>query len=362
MRYFYALVFLLFIGCGGDSSEGNVNASSLGYGATITDELYQYQWSIHDNDSFFTQYNINTNASIGLDSYIDTYRGDGVRVAIIDDGFNTDAQDLQDAVLYTYDNETQSEGVSEGISSSGSTSHHGTGVASVLGARINGFGMVGVASRTSLILIKYKKEGETDDETIRLFKIAKEQGARVINCSWGTENVPDSVKAYIQELANEGIAIVFASGNGDSNGNAEWIPTNDEANIEEVITVGATNNLNKVTSYSNYGTNLDIVAPGGASSFTKYTGLWRAIISYALSDGGVYYASGTSFAAPIVSGAIALAFQANPNLTLTQINDIIKSTSDHLSGYTYNSSGFNLYTGYGKLNVKKFIKAAEDLR
>jgi len=201
----------------------------------------------------------------------------------------------------------------------------------------------------------------TDTDIIALFDKAAAFGADIISNSWGTGNVSPAVKAKIVDLATnsrggKGITIVFACGNNDQD------MGNDESAIPEVVSVGATNNDNVRAGYSNYGANLDIMAPGG-----EYLGI--TTIDPMGSNGGasidtdylVYNDSngfvGTSAATPIVSGVVALMLEKNPNLTRVEIENILKSSADNIGTVGYDADGRNDYYGYGKINLTSIFSS-----
>ena len=199
----------------------------------------------------------------------------------------------------------------------------------------------------------------SDSETIELFNKAQEFGADIINCSWGTYNVSQSVKEKIVDLATngrngKGIIIVFAVGNDNRN------MGNDESAIPEVIAVGSTNKDNLRTWYSNYGKNLDVMAPGGYEmGITTLdpmgnNGIASIIDNYLLYNDSNSFI-GTSASAPIVSGIIALMLEKNPNLTRIDIENILKNNSDKIGNLQYENDRNNYY-GYGKINLTKIMK------
>lgn len=331
----------------------------------ITDDSFNKQWYLYPNSSFNTQYSISNDASVNIGDYINKYRGKGVKVAIIDDGFNVNNSELASGIISGYYSSAASS-IGE-VCSKGSCGH-GTEVAGVLGARANGNSIAGIASESSMILLKYHNGiyYDTVSETLDLFKKAEEEGAQVINCSWGTGDVSDVIKEYIQELATtgrngKGMIIVFASGNGGDDGIGDDIG-NDESAIPEVIAVGATNANNDRAVYSDYGDNLDVLAPGGEGYETTVEHGILTLTSerYTNMLGALSYTEGTSFSAPLVTGAIALALEINPNLTRVQVDTLLKSTSDKVGSISYDANGFNKYYGYGKINVKKFLQAVEN--
>jgi thermitase len=110
-----------------------------------------------------------------------------------------------------------------------------------------------------------------------------------------------------------------------------------------ILTIGATNSLDVLYSYSNRGNNLDLVAPGNNTT-TLIGGLYGA--------GG-----GTSFAAPVVAGVAALMFSANPALTPGELVDMLKRNADDLG-----PAGWDVTFGNGRVNAARAVSAAAATR
>jgi subtilisin family serine protease len=323
----------------------------------FVDEPYYYQqWYLDKNTTFYLNNNIDENAHIATNKLTQVYTGKGITVAVIDDGLDVTHEDLEGVIVSTFDSLTKGSNVAHTQDSD----FHGTSVTGIIGARVNGKGIQGVASKADIIFLKYQNL-MTDSETIELFNKAEELGADVINCSWGTYNVSDAVKERIQTLSNDGrdgkgISIVFATGN-------DYKSTlgNDESAIPEVISVGASNKDNVRAAYSNYGDNLDVVAPGGF-----YLGITTLDSSgmdgnatldedYLLYNDSNYFI-GTSASAPIVTGIIALMLEKNPNLTREEIETILKNNADKIGAIPY-TDGKNDEYGYGKVNLSKVLES-----
>jgi len=319
------------------------------------EEPYYYQqWYLDKNITFYNENSIDSDANIHTNNLLKIYTGKGVKIAIIDDGLDTTHEDLKNAIIASYDIATHSSNVSPNNFSD----FHGTAVTGIIGARVNGKGIQGIASQAEIIFLKYK-ENMSDSETIELFNKAQEFGADIINCSWGTYDVSPAVKEKIVNLAKngrggKGIIIVFAVGNDNQD------MGNDESAIPEVISVGATDRYNLRAWYSNYGKNLDIMAPGGYDlGITTLDPMGENGVSsldsnYLLYDDSESFI-GTSASAPIVTGVIALMLEKNPNLTRKEVEDILHNTSDKIGNLDY-IDGFNKYYGYGKINLIKIMK------
>jgi len=355
-------IFFIFVGCGGAGTESQttpiyetqtIPEEEQTNSITTVEPYYYQQWYLDKDDTFYNLNRIDSNASIHSENLLQEYSGKGIKIAIIDDGLDTSHEDLYGAITYTYDLTSKSSNVSQTYT----TDNHGTAVTGIIGARVNGKGIHGVASQSEIIFLKFK-ESISDSETIELFNKAEEFGADIINCSWGTYDVSQSVKEKIVDLANngrdgKGILIVFAVGNDDQE------MGNDESAIPEVIAVGSTDKNNERALYSNYGPNLDIMAPGGY--YTGITtldpmnsdGVASIVPNYLLYDDSNAFV-GTSASAPIVSGILALILEKNPNLTRAEIETLLQNNSDKIGNVEY-QNGRNDYYGYGKVNLAKIL-------
>lgn len=352
MRYFLPLLIVIFIGCGGggggDQKEIPQNNPNKPIAKPINDPYFYQQWHLAKNSNFYSQYFVNDNAHVNGGEYYKYYRGKGIKIAIIDDGLQTNHPDLEGAITKTYNFTTGGTNVSQNGSET-----HGTSVTGIIGARANKIGIFGIANESEIMFLKYGN-GIDSSETIKLFKKAHEFGADIINNSWGTPAGPtDATKDAISYYARngrdgKGTLIVFATGNDNIR------KENDESAIPGVIGVGATNRYNLKASYSNYGNHVDLMAPGANDDF----GILTLYPSYLRLNTNLHLFRGTSASAPIVSGALAMLLEVNPNLTRIEVENLIKTTSDKIGSYPYDENGHNMLYGYGKLNITRLLDKA----
>lgn len=203
---------------------------------------------------------------------------------------------------------------------------HGTHVAGIIAAeRNNGRGVKGVANNAQIMSIRAVPNGDEYDKDIAMgIRYAVDNGARIINCSFGKAFSPNSewVHEAIKYAASKNVLIVHAAGNDgldiDRAENTNY--PNDYGNnqgqeiADNVIVVGSlTQNYGSemISSFSNYGqTNVDVFAPG--------SGIYSTMPGNAYKSQG-----GTSMAAPAVSGVAALILSYYPKLTAPQVKKII---------------------------------------
>jgi len=319
-----------------------------------SEPYYQQQWYADIDQVFYDENNIDYNASIHAGEFIKKYTGKDIKIAVIDDGLDVTHEDLNNSIIQTYDILTKSQNVAHTYQSD----YHGTAITGIIAARKNNKGIQGIASESQIIFLKYKPTMR-DSETIELFKKAEEFGADIINCSWGTNDVSESVKEVIQDIAKngrdgKGIIVVFAAGNNNQD------MGNDESSIPEVISVGSSSENNSRAWYSNFGKNLDLIAPGGEDigittlDVMGENGIAILDENYILYDDNFAF-KGTSASAPIVSGIIALLLEKNESLTRKEIEELLHKQSDKIGDIPYNL-GRNDYYGYGKINISKLFE------
>jgi len=325
MRYyiFFALM-MSFYGCSSGTNETTQEYNN-------TNPLFVEQWSIHYDADFYRSNLVDADAHINPQNLLQTYTGKGVKVAVIDDGFDITHPELKDKIIATISVDAQGN-VGSDVGYVDSASYHGTATTGIIAAANNNIGMMGIAPDVELILIKMPQDVD-DVVLMKLFTQAIYNGADVINCSWGTGEVSDSFREFMQNLD---AVVLFASGNGNAN------MGNDESAISSVIGVGATDKDNLRTSYSDYGKDLDIVAPGGYA--LGITALDAQGVAGASEDDYIRYDErrngsevsfiGTSASAPIMSGVVALALQKNPNLTPTQVREILQISTTYIGNNT----------------------------
>ncbi|ADL13490.1 S8 family peptidase [Acetohalobium arabaticum] len=184
---------------------------------------------------------------------------------------------------------------------------HGTHVAGTISARKNGKGVVGVAPNIELYPVKaFDKDGSAKmSDLIEALQWSIDNNLGVLNMSFGVDKNNNSLREAIAKVHEAGITMVAAAGNDST------AAVNFPARYPEVIAVGAVNKDKRLADFSNYGTGLDIVAPG-----VNVQSTWK--------DGQFNELNGTSMATPHVTGIAALILGKFNNLTPARIKRAIK--------------------------------------
>jgi len=210
---------------------------------------------------------------------------------------------------------------------------HGTNVAGTVGARTNNaLGVASMCWNCKLMPIRISDASgyATYSDTASGLTWAADHGAKVANISYivsGSSAVTTAAK-YFQD---KGGVVTVSAGN---------YSTFDSANDNPyILTVSATNINDLHSDFSNYGNNIDVSAPEGVYTTAR--------------GGGYAYAGGTSFSAPIVAGIAALVWSANPALTPTQVQNIVKQSADDLG-----APGWDIYFGSGRVNAARAVAMA----
>lgn len=263
-----------------------------------------------------------------------------ITVAVIDSGLTLEHADLATRTLVAMDIST----MSGGTTYIADTCDHGTMVAGIIGARANNQkGIAGVLWNDNLVLMPVKVTttescGSTDWLMTKGIVWAVDHGARVINVSLATVPGPyggGSAMGYAAVLyAHDAGALVVAAAGNDGM-ETDVFP----AAYPHVVSVASTDPDDSLSSFSNYGRAVDIAAPGAEI-------IWPADPN----DTTYWTRSGTSFAAPMVSGVAAALVAQDPARTPDEIVRILQRTADQPQG-----PGWNKYIGYGRINMYRAL-------
>lgn len=234
---------------------------------------------------------------------------------------------------------------------------HGTVVAGIIAARSSkGFGIAGIDPWATIMPLKAMEiDGQGGSINVsRAVTYAADHGARIINLSVGGKRLSRLEQLAFDYAAKKGVLIVVASGN-EGVDTANWSP----AGLRHALTVAAVDPDLKRPTFSNWGANVALAAPG--VDILSLRARQTDLLMFARNDykpgtavvkGSYYRVTGSSFAAPMVAGAAALLLSVRPELTAVQVTRILEQTARNLSGI-----GTDQFTGYGLIDVDAALKA-----
>ena len=243
------------------------------------------------------------NEKIEVEQVVNTKKNiSSVRVAIIDDGFELDHKEFEHVRLagaYDIPSGTMQ------VAPQSQRDKHGTGILGILFAEGNRSDVRGLIPNAELVTIRQPDTWTSN--TILAFSVAKNMSVDIVNCSWNSPWLLQPVYDVIVDLAEQGrdgkgTAIVFSAGNEGK----ELQPFQHEASIKQAIVIAAYNRKKQRSAYSNWGQSVDAFFPGYAKITTRIGEQYGRI-------------NGTSLAAALASGYIALLMAEQPSISLVEI-------------------------------------------
>jgi subtilisin family serine protease len=330
-------------------------------------------------------------------------KGQGVLVADLDGGFELTHPDLKDNIVGSI---SFVPGETAQFTGPATSASHGTHTAGTIAAIDNNIGVIGIAPKAKLLLVKVLGDGGSGSFSWLLQGLlyAVQQHADVANMSLGAAiprngkylddegNVVNDTKAT-QELlvaiskvtgyaTKNGMTLIAAAGNDANNGNKDASLVNIPADATGVISISATGpigwanaplttNLDRFASYSNYGTPaVSFAAPGGdfmypTNEIVDFRGvhqyLWAldmvlstgrvSIGADGLPSGSYTWMAGTSMATPHATGVAALIIGKNGgNMDPARVEAVLRASADDLG-----KSGRDPYYGYGRVNAYRAV-------
>ena len=338
--------------------------SSISRSGGINDPIYGCQWHLKNDDQFRNS----AGQDIRVEEVWPTYTGDGINVAVVDDGMHYTHEDLKDNVdsSLNHNYNTDTTDIYDYFE------WHGTAVAGLIAAKDNNLGIRGVAPEATIYGYNYLNSvGDAN----RADAMSRNSSVTAVsNNSWGPRDYgePNPV-AQTWEMAVEdgvtsgyggkGVVYVWSAGNGGDNGDDSNL--DEIANYYAIVAACAVGHDDKRSDYSEPGANLWVCGPS-SSGRVGQPGITTT------DNGHRYWGrfGGTSAAAPIVSGVVALMREANTALTWRDVKLILagsarKNDADNTGweqgalqyGSTTDRYNFNHEYGFGMVDAK----AATDL-
>jgi serine protease AprX len=360
-------------------------------------EAHPEVFRVHHNRPIYKE-NYRTSVTVGARAVNESmgYTGAGVGVAVIDSGIATWHDDITkgaSATIYPYGNQRVKKFVDfvNGQSHPYDDDGHGTHVAGIIGG--NGYdsrgekaGIAPGASFVSLKVLDANGVGTISNIIAALNWVAvnhKTYNIRVVNVSVGARvnesYWTDPLTLAAKAVVEKGVVVVAASGNFGKNllGNVQYGAITAPANAPWVLTVGASSTEGTLTrrddvmanfssngpTHIDFAAKPDLVAPGvgtislaapGSTFFLKGKDLVEAKPS--IGYPAYLTLSGTSMAAPVVTGTVALMLQANPSLTPNLVKAILQYTAEEYDGYSPLRQGAGFLNSLGAVKLAKFYK------
>ncbi len=344
------------------------------------------------DDDFFFDLQWGHDAVDAVEAWQTKGRGEGVRVAVLDDGIDSDHPDLAPNLNVDLSTSFVPGETFEYIENyPGDPFSHGTHVAGTIAAADNGYGVIGIAPEAEIVMVKVLSSltGSGDfDWLLEGIVYSADIGADVINMSLGAtvdeeeiESIDDAldIAALVDSLeragryANmHGATLIAAAGNdGESlDGTIHHLPSDIPRYLAISATapigwaVDPTTNLDIPTFYTNYGRPIHNAAPGGNFEYyfvdpdsvctvgivTHYCWVFDLVFSTG-SSGAWYWSAGTSMAAPHASGVAAIIIGANGgDMDPRLVKGALKNSADDLG-----DPGKDPYFGWGRVNANNSI-------
>jgi hypothetical protein len=345
-------------------------------GITFDDPFYPAQWHLHQTTNPRVAVGINIRADLAWE----ITQGETTRpiIGVLDDGFGMGHPDL---VPQFMTNESGTLAYDYADNDPDPTAHaddgHGTKVAGVAAGRgNNGIGISGVCPQCRLIPLRIFSSGNDFNPTqlygpmsvaADAMRYAADNGARVINNSWGPSVSPtnpsyQAMPAYVKDTITDlvrrgtpegsaGVLVVWAAGNnpGQVTSFDGWVSD------PRTLAVGALNSVGSLAAYSNIGPQIRIMAPSSDAA--------RQLPYITSADGDDDYIQtfgGTSAAAPIVAGTAALVLSKFPTLTLAQLFEVLLDSANKVTpdAAKYGRNGQSCTRGFGMVDARGALDLA----
>ena len=339
-------------------------------GVLPNDEYFPLQWHLLNTG----QSGGTPGADIRAPEAWDVTTGDpNIVIAVIDVGVDTHHPDLVNNLVPGYDFWDNDDMPDPAMDDPMDT--HGTTCAGLIAAEgNNGIGVTGVAYNCKIMPIRHGTTGGliTQEEEVTAFRWAAANGADVISCSWHDIDYTPIIHSAVKDVTKlggigregKGCIVFFVAGNEGS----RIVPTSSPA-YPEVIAVGATDHNDVRYDYSNYGPELDIVAPSGCfSNLAKCpecdslkcqadVPFWTTDFSGSLGHSTrnddpnivdyVQWECGTSMSCPVAAGVAALILSLEPNLTSDEVRHFLERSAKDLG-----APGRDDYYGWGRVDAR----------
>lgn len=310
----------------------------------IEDAEFSRQWGLQNtgrnSGEIFRRGKVGQDTNI-LNAWDLTTGSRDIVVAVIDTGIDYNHPDLKENMWVNPDPTAQDV---HGYNFAAKTPNpmdgngHGTHCAGVIGANHNAIGIRGVMANVKLMAVKFLSDAGSGEAADAILSIdyAVANGANILSNSWGGGGRSEALKEAIERANEAGVVFVAAAGNSRANNDtANSFPANYK--VDNVISVGAMDARGNKASFTNYGKeSVHVFAPGVKIYSTVQRGGYKSL-------------SGTSMAAPFVSGIIGLLLSQEASLSTKEITQRVIGTS-------VNESSLIPYAMSGRIDADRFLQ------
>ncbi|PAA80886.1 hypothetical protein BOX15_Mlig002511g1 [Macrostomum lignano] len=347
----------------------------------VNDPHFNLQWYLHNTGQL---QGINPGLDLNLlPAWNRGFTGSGIVVSVVDDGLdpsNPDLKNYDPLASADFNNLTRKEGIPIRSGPLTMEQTHGTACAGEIGALANNsFCGIGVAFNAKLGGIRIL-DGVVTDLLEAYAILHNNQYISVYSCSWGPRDnglVMDMPKFYTSKALQLGVSkgrggkgslFVMASGNGGKN--ADNCGADGFVNNPHTIAVGALNIFGRTPYYGESCSAIHVSAPVGGPH-TPNSKLPDYLVTTTMVNGGCFKEmSGTSAATPLVSSCVALALQANPELSWRDVQHLLSRSArlpssgkgdPKIQSWQVNGAGHHVshHAGFGLLDCAKLVFTAQ---
>jgi PKD repeat protein len=378
-------------------AQPNFRRSWLPLQAAPADPYYPLQWHLNNTGQFGGP----GGADIDAPEAWEIATGQGIIVGMLDDACDVDHEDLRDNYIGT-GHDAKLTPIFVGYTDPRPEKpgdDHGTAVMGLMAASANDRGVRGVAYGATFTASRGLLDA-SDAGIASAYTFAVEKKVDVHNNSWGptrpdiptAQVIVDAIQTAFHDgrdpdgdgpLPPRGMVIVFATGNDGR----ELVPAADYAALPEVIAVGASSIDDKVSDFSNFGSEIEFLAPSGddfraniattdVTDTAGYPTLGYNVgglpggfnfpdLGSDIDPDGLYtkFFGGTSAASPIAAGVAALILSVNPDLTATDVRLVMEHTCEQIDAANaqYDTvTGKSVKYGHGRINAHRAVVAASE--
>lgn len=319
--------------------ETEVQAEELSQVRALSDNpLYYYQWALNNEKD------ANGNLIPGHFDAENVWKlstGKDVKVAVIDTGVDGGHPDLSANMIAAWDT-VNATTIADPKNAIGYGTH-GSHVAGIIASVDNNTGVVGLAKDAKIMAIPFLSvpEGVTYAQLAVAVEWAVENGAKILQNSWGGPGYRQVLKDIFDYAMENNVSVVVSTGNTHIDENWGFPNT-----IPGIIGVGASDVHGQLASFSSRGDSVSVTAPGVKILST----IARSTVDgpttdydFGSTNEPYQFMNGTSMASPYVSAVAALLYEKYPNATPYQIRKVMEITAS-------NNGAWNVDTGYGVVN------------